>query len=914
MSKNFAEPKLEVPQEPESPSVPYAYRLQGHYLSEGRVITVNHGTRDVVLNTPTPLTAPPIDDHPITLKPRVLRYNVAKFPVFVDLPITHHEDGDWELRPDVAETWKNLEDCLRTVGTVMMASVWIPTPDYSLHFAPGLFRCYGCRYKTPLEARKAAWSTRTNFLPLLGFISMALWYVEDRPQTPRRPRPWREQVMEQTSVRPEWLDLLKISVAADWTIERIGGLFRVGTPDNAEPLNITAMEWLVFSILRSKASIPLYVIWEVLPRSISGQPPSYLQELAPDNREIEYLQTLPGAVKFHIYERDPLTSAWRPLANDTAMDVDEPSQPIVRSAMDVDEPSQSTVRSPSKPSRRPSTPPGEFPPLEPNSNQKHGESMEAFFERRAKGDAQTLKHETERKRESIVWEKINGHWIRRPAGQEKEDLWEEHSSSQRRYNSFRDEWDLCVKWGPEDPPNPEEDEEFLEDADQLHPVEMVTNLLGPSSNTVKQTLSAYQPTLTRDPDYDPVYQPITDETPTLQKALYYRFGLVGEKNWRVPPRLPSAKTVQNLVGLPTAAITPVMQTFFGQCMDPETHHVGLVDRKLLNFHQNPTYAQPEHRYFDVLYEELWNHHETSTPLTAGNMLDEVRVNYYVLRERGKPLIDSRVLLIESPTDVFEILRQRWGPTIDHVAERLVSRGMSFHLALVSTTIEPSPITSSPHRPVVNVFGGLGFRPESYQPDMDDYFGYHTQLNFQLLHTRRGFLALQYGGLVARLARPETFLEDLLHNLDHGIPEFADCLWNRQSSHAYWFQGLTPSEIELLCGVYHIATGKTDQRKDGTIAVSLNAGGLSEQTRQISWWPTPSAWQSGGLDPGWWSPVCEDWFLKKRGQYESGKSSRLSTNVQWKSNIKFDKNLRSTLASHEKISATMFQRLDSPCAS
>jgi hypothetical protein len=108
--------------------------------------------------------------------------------------------------------------------------------------------------------------------------------------------------MEQTSVRPEWLDLLKISVAADWTIERIGGLFRVGTPDNAEPLNTTAMEWLVFSILRSKASIPLYVIWEVLPRSISGQPPLYLQELAPDNREIEYLQTLPGAVKFHIYE------------------------------------------------------------------------------------------------------------------------------------------------------------------------------------------------------------------------------------------------------------------------------------------------------------------------------------------------------------------------------------------------------------------------------------------------------------------------------------------------------------------------------------------------------------------------------------------------------------------------------------
>ncbi|KAF8208463.1 hypothetical protein K438DRAFT_1754365 [Mycena galopus ATCC 62051] len=937
--RNSAELQPEVPQEPESPSVPYAYRLQGHYLSAGRVITVSHGSRDVVLNTPAPLIAPPIDDHPINLKPRVLRYTSDNFPylLFVpkyepwggalfdvldytwqELPITHREDRDWELRPDVAETWKNLEDCLRTVGTVMMAHVRVPTPDYSLQFAPGSFRCYGCQYKTPLEARRAAWSTRNNFLPLLGFISMAIWYVEDRPQTLRNPRPWWEQVMEQTSVRPEWLDLLKISVSADWSVERIGGLYRVGAPDNVAPLNskTTGMEWLVSSILRSKASIPLYVIWDVLPRPISAQPPSYLQQFAPDNRELQHLQTLPGAVQFHAYERDPLTSAWRPLADDTAMDVDEPSQP--------------TVRSPSQPHQRPPTPPGEFPPVVHNSNQKPGESMEAFFERRSKADAQALACETDRQRQSrlakeknsqrkacpskarvYVWEKINGHWIRRPAGQEKEDLWDEHSSSQRRYNSFCDEWDLCVKWGPEDLPNLEEDEELLEDAGHLYPVEMVTDLLGPSNNTVKKTLFAYQPIRTGDPNHDPVYQPITNETPILQRALYYRFGLFGEKHWRVPPRLPSVKTVQNLVGLPTATILPVMQTFFGQCMDPEAQHLGLIDRKLLDFHQNPTYAQPENRYFDLLYEELWNQHETSRPLTAGNMLDEVRVNYYVLRERGKPLIDSRVLLIESPTDVFEILRQRWGPTIDDVAERLVSRGMSFRLALVSTTIEPSPLAPPRHRPVVNVFGGLGFRPEAYELDVDDYFGYQTQLNFQLLHRRRGSIALQYGGLVARLARPEAFLNELLHNFDNGIPEFADCLWNRRSNYAYWFQGLAQSEIELLCGVYHMATGKTDQRKDGTIAIALNVGGLSEQTQQISWWPTPSAWQSGGLYPGWWSPPCEDWFLKKRSQYESGKSFRLSTNIQWKSNIKFNKNLRPTLAAHEKISATMFQRLHSP---
>ncbi|KAJ7202613.1 hypothetical protein GGX14DRAFT_653847 [Mycena pura] len=884
--------------EPESPSVPHTFHLQGHYLSEGRVITVKHGSREVVLNTPTPLAVPPIETDSTSSKPRILRYTSLSYPylLFVpkydpwhgplfdvlhyawqDFPIVHREDGDWELRPDVAETWQNLEDCLRTVGRVIMANVEMPAPNFSAHFSPGLFRCYGRQYKTPHEARKAAWSTRTNFLPLVGLISMALWYVEDRPDAP-----WWEQVMEQTNVRPEWLDLLKISVAADWSIERIGGLYRVTAPDNdAPPPRTTGMEWLVSTILRSNASIPLYVIWEFLPQSIPTQPPICLQQFVPNASELEYLQTLPGAVKFRAYERDPVTSAWRQLPEfsiDTAMDVDEPNQP--------------TLRPPTKTPERPPTPLGEFPPVVRFSGQKAGETIEAFFERRAKTNARSLAGESERKRQSrlakeknaqrkscpskskvYVWERKNGHWIRRPAGQEKEDLWFEHSSSQRRYDSFSDEWDLCGKWGSEDSMDAEEEEEFLQDAGVLYPAKMLTNLLNSSSNTVKKTLSAYQPTRTGDPDYDPVYEPITNEAPTLQKALYYRFGLNGENYWRVPPRVPSVKTVQNLVGLPTAQISPVMQIFFGQCMDPEAQHVGRVDRKLLDFHQSPIYAQPG--YFDVLYEELWNQHETSKPVTAGNMLDEVRVNYYVLRERGKPLIENRVLLIQSPTDVLEILRQRWGPTIDRVVERLVSRGMSFRLAFVSTTIERSPVSPPRHRPAVNVCDGLGFRSQGYKPDVDDYFGYAMQLNFQLLHTRRGFLALQYGGLVARLARPETDINDLLHNLDNGIPEFADCLWDHRSDHAYWFQGLTQREIKLLCGVYHIATGKADARKDGTVAVSMNAGGMSEQTRQISWWPTPSAWQTGGLDPGWWSPSCEDWFLKKRGQYESGKSE-----IEW----------------------------------
>ncbi|KAJ7082184.1 hypothetical protein B0H15DRAFT_803293 [Mycena belliarum] len=455
----------------------------------------------------------------------------------------------------------------------------------------------------------------------------------------------------------------------------------------------------------------------------------------------------------------------------------------------------------------------------------------------------------------------------------------------RRFESTRNiphgEWDLCVKWGSDEPApmDAEEEEEFLQDAGVLYPMEMLTDLLGASHDSVKNTLPAYQTDRASDPDYDPVYEPITRETPTLERALYYRFGLSGQKHWRTPTRLPSPETVKRLVGLPTAEVTNVMQIFFGQFIDPETHHVGLIDRKVLDFHQKPTYAQLGHGHFAITYEELWNQHEHSHPMTTGNLLDEPRVSYYVFRERSKPRIGSLVLLIASPTDVFQILRQGWGPTIEILAKHLVSRGMAFRLALTNETIEPAGHLD-PSRVPLDIHAGLGFRAADFAPDVDDYMGYEMQLNYDFFSTRRAPLGLQYGGLIARLSsRPETNLDDLFELFRDGIPEYADCLTNRQSSYAYWFLGISVGEMELICGLYHVATDKKVERKDGQTIVSMNAGGHSVQTRQVSWWPTPAAWASG-VD----AALDDD------------------------PSLKFDKGLKEVVAAHNRISANMFERM------
>ena len=45
--------------------------------------------------------------------------------------------------------------------------------------------------------------------------------------------------------------------------------------------------------------------------------------------------------------------------------------------------------------------------------------------------------------------------------------WDAYSDTQRRYNGFLNEWDICSEWG--DPPSDDEDYDDLEDGEYYHP-------------------------------------------------------------------------------------------------------------------------------------------------------------------------------------------------------------------------------------------------------------------------------------------------------------------------------------------------------------------------------------------------------------------------------------------------------------
>ncbi|KAJ7676145.1 hypothetical protein B0H17DRAFT_945641 [Mycena rosella] len=190
----------------------------------------------------------------------------------------------------------------------------------------------------------------------------------------------------------------------------------------------------------------------------------------------------------------------------------------------------------------------------------------------------------------------------------------------------------------------------------------------------------------------------------------------------------------------------------------------------------------------------------------------------------------------------------------------------------------------PKPPLADRFSGLGYRHPDYKPTAVDH-GVYEMLWERFLRSPRGRAALFASGVVGCLARLVVD-EDLASLGPSGeVFETGARFWDGRSLTAYWDDALTDQEIELICGVYKIATGTTDD----------------PQTTKISWWPKPITFSTLGLNMGWWSPDCERWFQQRLLIIKSG-NAKLHTQKQWKRTIKFFQKSRQVAIANEKAAA------------
>ncbi|KAJ7171904.1 hypothetical protein B0H12DRAFT_1040615 [Mycena haematopus] len=187
------------------------------------------------------------------------------------------------------------------------------------------------------------------------------------------------------------------------------------------------------------------------------------------------------------------------------------------------------------------------------------------------------------------------------------------------------------------------------------------------------------------------------------------------------------------------------------------------------------------------------------------------------------------------------------------------------------------------------YSGLGYRPQDYQPDVWDYRSY-LERRTQLLRSSRGLVALRSGGIIARIAREVVSLEDGLidpsdYPLDHGI-----CFWDGKSAKTLRGEQLTDDEVDVICGVYHVATGQRDPS--------------SANNRQItsrSWWPRPPAFSKSALNVGWWTPACEH-FYQGRLEKLNGGIYMIQTAHTWKEQLKLERKCQPIIEGIERCSA------------
>ncbi|KAJ6618300.1 hypothetical protein B0H10DRAFT_1795595, partial [Mycena sp. CBHHK59/15] len=97
------------------------------------------------------------------------------------------------------------------------------------------------------------------------------------------------------------------------------------------------------------------------------------------------------------------------------------------------------------------------------------------------------------------------------------------------------------------------------------------------------------------------------------------------------------------------------------------------------------------------------------------------------------------------------------------------------------------------------------------------------------------------------------------------------------------EALTEEEIDIICGVYVVET------EDG------------RQLKYISWWPTPPAFWSSGLNTGWWNANSERWFVKRLKEMNSTRV-KLHTYTEWKSKLRFSTPARKVSTKNDELAA------------
>src|ERR1700722_1053446 len=809
------------------------------------------------------------------------------------IPLQRYARHAWSLDQKVMREWVTLDENLRAVIHAMITLT--PGPlhrNFRLWVWPTQYG-YEFHYSKRYHARIVALRSRDAFIPMMAAASFGLMLMHEAQA--RNPAfNWREAVLNLTSIHHQWLADLEASTVGDFSIPRVGGMY---------DMHQFKFGWLLPSFARM--NMPLYLYWG----TINNLPLIVVEDVTklhvvPSRQDVIDLQALafPSLPPSEVHSPSP--TIFSHPADDLTVCTTPPRSP---------------------------TPPRPFPPVENNSGQRPEETWQAFFARRNANDLVRAQNESDQDKKRRIqreeharkgcvpgrkgarvyfWEDVDGYFIRRAAGRGNyESYWEEYGSNQRRYDSFRDEWDLCTAFAPLDEPDIDDDGSDNDDYFQSGPLPPdpgtshsspplpdIPSVLPDPQNIPDHREGAYSSTAdlrriyaTQDSDDHPFH--FDDH---LDDLAYYRFGFVPPVGRvEAPQNLPQWHVVIKILGHgwiegpaePSRNVRDAMAPFFGYLLRAQSLTdvpSDMYDLRQAEAEVNQSWKIPVHR--EIFGDKSY---------------------YFISSTFTGSAADTQIeLALTSAASVLEIVRRRWGPNVIDIMQQLLNRGIPFNSCIRNPTLASLPPTRPPR------YNGLGYRPQGYKPDPVDYAAYES-LRDQFLSSPRGRAAMLMGGIIARLARGVVPYGRVYDGPSDDVFEEGLCLRNGMQVLAYWDDQLTEDEINLICGVYKVDTGKIISVmcvKSSNLQFTGQRDGArgGQQTTDVSWWPKPSAWLVSALNVGYWSKDCESWFLKRLVAIKNGEAD-LKSPSQWKHSIKFTKTSLLAAQANDRLASSALHR-------
>jgi hypothetical protein len=712
------------------------------------------------------------------------------------IPI-RRSSGRFQLDADVVREWRALEHNLITILHVMMTFDLALPRDFRVWRYPYYYG-YEALYANRKDAVIVAARSRDSFIPLMATLTMFIILLEQE----RRRRPdfnWRDVLLEKTEIHHQWFSELENSAVGDLTIPRVGGIVTMET---------CQYKWMLSELSR-RANTPLYLYWGTSPPLY--RPSDIDNEFVPTPATLSNLKRIPR----YVTSTSTISSTPVPPSFDVSHSSRD-SAPLPPSSDSVP-PRTSYDSVPPRPSHN-SVP--TFPPVEQYSGQKPGEDWREFFKRREEHNKWLEENETPEARDKrkqrekhaaigacpgkkgarvYVWEDCDGFLIRRAAGRAHyEGYWDDFGHNQRRYDSFRDEWDLCAALAPDDTAQFEEDSDYNDDDDDYF------NPPSQSDTIAQHSASDLAPPMLDDnPSFHPDTGGANSATVDLQRIYdtldvdpqpyeshdyihdlaFYRFGFttpMGEVP--DPAKKPTWGLVTKILGQgwdpPAQQPHSYLPAFIGYLMSARS--LTQVPEELCDLRQNELSQQ-------------WHIQVRSVTLT-----DKV---YYFITPASMETDSTRLMLATtSAVAVIEIVRRQWGPGLIEIMRQLLDRSISFNTFILGSWNSLVPRSIIPH------YNGLGYRPPNYSPDQIDYRAYE-HLRLRLLNSAKGRAAMLMGGIVARLARDVVSYDTVCLGPSDNAEYDGLQISHRSQSLAFFDDQLTADDVNVICGVYKVDTGE-----------------------------------------------------------------------------------------------------------